>query len=72
MSAMPAAQWRQLMSWIPRLPNGKPNLSAPAPMRADGRPDITGLWKPGAGYVSDIAKGLKCGDVPFQPWAKAL
>jgi hypothetical protein len=72
MSAMPAAQWRQPMAGIPRLPNGKPNLSAPAPMRADGRPDITGLWKPAAGYVGDIAKGLQSGDVPFQAWAKAL
>jgi hypothetical protein len=30
------------------------------------------LWKPGAGYVGNIAKDLKPEDVPFQPWAKTL
>ncbi|HSP67879.1 MAG TPA: hypothetical protein VLN48_09140 [Bryobacteraceae bacterium] len=28
---------------IPRLKNGKPNLTAPAPRR-DGKPDLTGVW----------------------------
>ena len=29
---------------IPRLPDGKPNLSAPAPRTADGKPDLSGVW----------------------------
>ena len=29
---------------IPRLKDGKPNLSAPAPHAADGKPDLTGVW----------------------------
>jgi hypothetical protein len=66
-----AAQWRYPTAGIPRTPDGKPNLSAPAPQTADGKPDITGLWKPVGGYVNDIARDLK-GDVPYQPWAKAL
>jgi len=72
--AMPAAaQWRHTMTGIPRLPNGKADLSAPAPKRADGKPDITGLWIPGPGvYVGDIAKDLKPGEVPYQPWAESL
>ena len=28
--------------------------------------------KPGAGYISNIAKDLKTKDVPYQPWAAAL
>ena len=66
--AMPAAaQWRHTMTGIPRLPNGKADLSAPAPKRADGKPDITGLWIPGPGvYVGDIAKDLKPGGVAVQ------
>jgi len=72
MSSPPAAQWKHVTPGIPRLPDGKPNLSAPAPKTPDGRPDITGLWKPGAGYIGNIAKDIKPEDFPFQPWAKAL
>src|SRR5512142_1506355 len=67
------AQWLDYPTpGIPRTPDGKPNLSAPAPKTADGRPILTGLWKPVGGYVVNIAKDLKPGEVPFQPWAEAL
>jgi hypothetical protein len=56
------------MPGIPRSLDGKPNLSAPAPRTTDGTPDITELWKPGPGYVANIAKDLKPGDVPYQLW----
>jgi len=58
---------------IPKGPDGKPNLSALAPRTADGHPDLSGVWESGgAKYILDIASDLKPGDVPFQPWAKAL
>src|SRR2546425_11266600 len=58
---------------IPKGPDGKPNLSAPAPRSADGHPDLSGVWESGsAKYILDIAADLKPGDVPFQPSAKAL
>ena len=39
------AQWLNYPDpGIPRLKDGKPNLSAPAPRSADGKPDLTGVW----------------------------
>jgi len=61
-----AAQWLNYPTpRIPRLPDGKPNLTAPAPRTSDGKPDLTGLWT-GFGGATD----LKLDDA--QPWARAL
>ena len=30
---------------VPRTPDGKPNLSAPAARTPDGTPDLSGLWE---------------------------
>ena len=75
MSVVPvtlAAQWLDYPTpGTPRLPDGKPNLSAPAPKTADGKPDLTGVWR-GAGplYRFNIAQDLQPSDI--QPWAEAL
>jgi hypothetical protein len=67
------AQWVKVPSpAVPRLSDGKPNLSAPAPRLANGKPDLSGIWEPDNKYVRDLAADLKPGEVPFQPWAKAL
>ena len=40
-----SAQWPSYPTrGVPRTPDGKPNLEAPAPRTADGKPDFTGLW----------------------------
>jgi len=40
-----SAQWLNYPSaGIPRLANGKPNLTAPTPRSADGKPDLSGIW----------------------------
>lgn len=68
-----AAQWLGYPTAnIPRLPNGKVNLSAPAPKTADGHPDIYGLWQPQGLYIGDITKDIKPADLPIQPWAAEL
>ena len=73
MITSPAVQWIHYpTAGIPRTADGKPDLTAPAPKTADGKPDISGLWKPTPGYVGDITRGLRSGEVPYQPWAEAL
>jgi hypothetical protein len=72
-TALASAQWLNVPSpGIPRLPDGKPDLSAPAPKTPDGKIDITGIWRPTTKQFIDIASGLKPGAVPFQPWAEVL
>jgi hypothetical protein len=66
-------QWLDIPSpGIPRLPDGKPDLSAPAPKTHDGKPDLSGIWRPAPPYIGNLASDLKPGDAPFQPWALAL
>ena len=40
------AQWPAYRTpGVPRLPDGRPNLTAPTPRTADGKPDLSGLWE---------------------------
>ncbi len=70
--AAPAhAQWLKYKTpGIPRLPDGKPNLSAPAPRMPDGKPDLSGLWRTDAAGVAETGKAVDA--VKAQPWAVAL
>ncbi len=67
-----SAQWLHYPTpGIPRTPDGKPNLSAPAPKTADGKPDFTGIWAATEGkYFQDLGAGGV--DIPMLPWARAL
>jgi hypothetical protein len=80
------AQWLKYpTAGVPRLPDGRPNLSAPAPRAADGKPDLSGIWQlqtrpcPPEG-CGDYAVGPEFidfgarlqGGLPYQPWAAAL
>ena len=45
-SAAVAAQWPLYPTpGVPKNPDGKPNLTAPAPRTSDGKPDLSGLWQ---------------------------
>jgi hypothetical protein len=66
------AQWVGVpLPGVPRTPDGKPNLAAPAPKTPDGKPDLTGVWRnPDAKYLNNLAAdGV---EVSFTPWAAAL
>jgi hypothetical protein len=66
------AQWTGFPTpGVPRLSNGKVNMTAPAPKTADGKPDLSGVWEV-RGYTGNLARDLKPGEVSFQPWAEAL
>jgi hypothetical protein len=67
------AQWlNERAQGIPRLSDGRPNLSAPPPRTSDGKPDFSGLWSLPLhpGYIGNIATDLEPADV--QGWADKL
>src|SRR5690348_5563202 len=49
------AQWLGYATpGVPKTPDGKPNMNAPAPRTADGKPDLSGMW----GWIN---LGTPCG-----------
>jgi hypothetical protein len=62
-----SAQWPAYpTAGVPRMPDGKPNLQAPAPRTADGKPDLSGIWENfRRGAAQPDAAGQAAGGAPL-------
>ena len=68
-----AAQWRNLpMDGVPLGPDGKPNMSAPAPKTSGGKPDLSGIYTPNMKYFRNLAADIGLENVPMTDEARKI
>ena len=70
-----SAQWDPY-PWkrVPRTPDGKVDLNAPAQRTSYGKPDLSGFWMPEdqVKYLLNLAADMKEQDIPLKPSARDL
>jgi hypothetical protein len=63
-----SAQWLKYpTAGVPRTPDGKPNMMAPAPRTSEGKPDLSGIWLTNNSFCKNQdPEKLVCGsELPF-------
>ena len=73
-SATLSAQWvKHPTAGVPRTGSGAPNVNAPTPRARDGKPDLSGMWRPGNPLPCPPEISSKDGDCiekdPLSGWA---
>jgi len=74
-SVVLSAQWDPFpMKNVPRLPDGKVDLKAPARRTADGHPDLQGFWVPAplVKFLLNLAADMKPDEIPLTSWGAAV
>jgi len=61
------------MKNVPRTPDGKVDLKAPARRAPDGHPDLQGFWMPAplVKYLLNLAADMKAEEIPLTAWGAA-
>ena len=73
LTATLSAQWKNLpMDGVPLGPDGKPNMNAPAPTTASGKPDLSGIYQPNYRYFQNLAADVGLDKVPMTPEARKI
>jgi hypothetical protein len=67
------AQWRNLpTAGLPLGPDGKVNMSAPAPRTSSGKPDLSGIYTPNYRYFQNLAADIGIENVPMTAEARKI